>query len=72
MPTLTHDDIARLSPPERLMLIGELWDSIADAEVTPTAAQRQELARRLASFDQDCAHAVSWEQLKAEMALRAP
>jgi putative addiction module component (TIGR02574 family) len=49
-----------------------LWDSIADAEVPMPPSQRRELERRLASFDQDRPQAVSWEQLKAELAARAP
>lgn len=31
MPTLTRDEIIKLSPPERLALMGDLWDSMADA-----------------------------------------
>jgi putative addiction module component (TIGR02574 family) len=69
---LTHDEINRLSPPERLALIGELWDSITDAELPTPPAQRRELARRLTGFDQDRTQAVSWEQLKAELATRTP
>jgi len=72
MAHLTHDDIARLSPQERIELIGELWDSIGDAEVPLPPAQAQELGRRLASFDVDRSQAVSWEVLKAELAARAP
>lgn len=68
MPTLTHDEITRLSPPERLSLIGDLWDSIADDELPTPPAQQRELERRLASFDQDRAQAVTWEHLKAELA----
>ena len=70
MTTLTHDEIIKLSPPERLTLISDLWDSITDADLPTPPAQRRELERRLASFDQDRAHAVSWEQLKAELAAR--
>jgi putative addiction module component (TIGR02574 family) len=70
MPTLTRDEIARLSPPERLALIADLWDSISDAELPLLPAHRQEIERRLAGFDQERAHAVSWEQLKAELASR--
>ena len=70
MTTLTHDEIIKLSPPERLTLISDLWDSITDADLLTPPAQRRELERRLASFDQDRAHAVSWEQLKAELAAR--
>jgi putative addiction module component (TIGR02574 family) len=38
MPTITRDEITRLSPKERLTLIGELWDSLdpAAVPVTPT------------------------------------
>lgn len=72
MPTLTRDEIIKLSPPERLALIGDLWDSIADAELPTLSPQRRELERRLASFDQDLPQAVSWEQLKVELAARTP
>lgn len=69
---LTQEEITRLSPPERLALISALWDSLSDAEITPTPAQATELKRRLESFERDRAGAVSWEQLKAELASRAP
>lgn len=72
MPTLTRDEITRLTPPERLALIGDLWDSMTDAETPLPPAQRRELERRLASFDQDRAQGVSWEQFKADLAARAP
>jgi putative addiction module component (TIGR02574 family) len=70
MPVLTREEIDRLSVPERLALIGALWDSVNDIDVPTTPAQRLELARRLGSFDQDRTQAVSWEQLKAELAAR--
>ena len=69
---LTREEITRLSPPERLALISALWDSLSDAETIPTPAQAAELRRRLESFDRDRAGAVSWEQLKAELAGRTP
>ncbi len=72
MPTLTHEEITRLSPPERLSLIGDLWDSITDAELPVPPAQQRELESRLASFDQDRAQAVTWEDLKAELAALTP
>jgi len=67
---LSRAEINRLSAPERLALIGALWDSADDADVPTPPAQRSELTRRLASFDQERAQAVSWEQLKAELAAR--
>jgi len=72
MPTLTRDEIIRLRPAERLALIGELWDSIDDADLTLPPMQRRELQRRLASLDQDAVQAVSWDDLKAELAARTP
>jgi putative addiction module component (TIGR02574 family) len=53
MSTLTFEEIARLSPPERLALIGDLWDSLGDAELPVAPAQRVELERRMDSFERD-------------------
>ena len=46
-------DISRLTPKERLDLIGELWDSLSATDVRLTPAQEAELDRRLATFDAD-------------------
>ena len=70
MQTLTRDEIARLSPQERLALIGQLWDSLEETEVPLPAPQRDELRRRLSSWSQDRPQAVTWEQLRAELARR--
>jgi putative addiction module component (TIGR02574 family) len=72
MSTLTPEEITRLSPRERLNLIGALWDSFADAELALTQAQAAELERRLLSFERDRESAVTWEELKAELASRTP
>ena len=69
---LTHDDIVRLSPRERLSVIEQLWDSLADADIPLTDAQEAELARRLATFDDERAHAVTWDSFKADLARRCP
>jgi putative addiction module component (TIGR02574 family) len=50
---LTHDEIIRLSPDERLALIAQLWDSLDDNQVQLTPAQQAELERRLATLDRD-------------------
>ena len=71
MSILTPDEITRLSPPERLALIGELWDSLGGAQLPLFGAQNSELARRLERFDQDRADGVGWTELKAELAARA-
>jgi putative addiction module component (TIGR02574 family) len=71
MQPLSADEISRLSPQERLALIGQLWDSLGDTDVSLTAAQRAELSRRLSSLEQDRTQAVTWEQLRAELAQRS-
>ena len=70
MESLTPDLLARLTPDERLALIGQLWDSLSDADIPLREAQKAELARRLSSLDQDRTQAVTWEQLRAELARR--
>ena len=71
MPTITRDEITRLSPEERLTLIGELWDSLDPADVPVTPTQLGELRRRLDSFEQDRSGGITWEQLRAQLARRA-
>jgi len=68
---LTHDEITRLSPDERLALIAQLWDSLDDNQVQLTPAQQAEL-ERLATLDRDRTQSVTWETLKAELDQRCP
>jgi putative addiction module component (TIGR02574 family) len=72
MEFLTHDELARLTPPERLALISQLWDSLEDDRLPLTAAQREELDRRLATLDQDRREGVTWAALQAELEHRCP
>lgn len=67
---MTKDEIAKLTTAERLTLISDLWDSVADEDVPLTQAQQDELDRRLSTFDADAAQAVSWETVKAELGSR--
>jgi len=69
---LDADELARLSPEERLALIGQLWDSLSDNDVPLPEAQQAELSRRLSSLDQDRSQAITWEQLRTELARRRP
>ncbi|WP_375311879.1 addiction module protein [Bradyrhizobium sp. A5] len=60
-------DITRLTPKERLDLIGELWDSLSAVDVRLTPAHEAELERRLATFDVDSREAIPWEEIDAEL-----
>lgn len=64
--------INRLSVEERLALVEELWDSIAEdsAAVPLTDAQRAELDRRLADHEAHPEDVVSWEDVKTSIAER--
>jgi putative addiction module component (TIGR02574 family) len=60
---MTTDDITHLTAPERLALIGELWDSLSEDETPLPMPQFQELQRRVVSFESDRTHAVSWTEV---------
>ena len=72
MELLSREEIVRLSPPERIALIAQLWDSLDDDQFPLTRAQQAESERRLASLDQDRKNGVTWTALKAELEQRCP
>ncbi len=61
--------IERLSIAERLLLVEELWDSIA-ADTPLTDAQRAELDRRLADHEANPDDVVSWEDIQSSITAR--
>jgi putative addiction module component (TIGR02574 family) len=70
MELLTNSELARLTPPERLDLISQLWDSLESEHLPVSAAQREELDRRLETLDADRANGVTWQAMKAELERR--
>ena len=67
---MTRPEIDRMTPKERLDLIGELWDSLTPEDVKLTPAQDAELARRMATFEADAKSAVPWDEVDADLARR--
>lgn len=64
--------IFQLSRAEKLQLVEELWDSIAEEEsrqpVQPLAQWKiDELIRRKEAFEKDPSKARTWEQVKASI-----
>lgn len=63
------DRILKLSVPERMQLVEDIWESIAafpDAiELTPT--QRRDLDRRFASMNTNPDSCIPWEIVKKEI-----
>ncbi len=64
------EDLSHLTVPQRLDLIGRLWDSIPDDDASGPAMpdwHREELDRRLAAADAAPEQGIPWEQVKAEL-----
>ena len=58
--------VKKLSIPERLALVEEIWDSIAEDNgcFELTEAQKQELDRRIESFRANPSQGRTWEEIK--------
>ncbi len=68
-PTLKTLGIDQLSVAQRILLVEEIWDSIAaeEAEMPLTEAQRQDLQRRIANYEANPKAGSSWEEVKARL-----
>ena len=62
-------DFRELSIAERILLLEEMWDSIAATPdgVPVTAAQQREVNRRLAAYRRDRKGSHTWEEVKAKI-----
>ncbi len=72
MELLSSSELTRLTPPERLALISQLWDSLDDDQLPLSAAQSDELDRRLANLEDDRASLITWDAMKSELERRCP
>ena len=68
-PTMQALGINELSVAQRILHVEEIWDSIAaEAEQLPlTAAQKQDLQRRLAAYEANRHAGSTWEEVKARL-----
>jgi putative addiction module component (TIGR02574 family) len=59
----------KLPIPERLQLVGEIWDSIAqDAEALPLSDDlRAQLDRRWAEHERDPSSVIPWDHVRSEL-----
>ena len=64
-----HLEIQRLSPTEKLALVGELWDELASqpANVPVSPDQIAELDRRMAEYRRDPSKVRTWESIKQQV-----
>jgi len=65
-------EIARLTTPEKILLLEELWDSIASEEsnVPVPQSHREELDRRLAEYEKDPGRLLTLEDLRGRVEAR--
>jgi putative addiction module component (TIGR02574 family) len=61
---VTLTEIRRMSVPERLELIGEIWGTLVEekAEAPLTEAHAGEIDRRLEAYRRDPSLGASWEE----------
>jgi putative addiction module component (TIGR02574 family) len=63
--------LMKLTPAERIDLVQDLWDSIAQNDMPPLSdEEKEELGRRLEEHRRDPSTAITWEDLKARVASR--
>jgi putative addiction module component (TIGR02574 family) len=62
------EEAKKLSIAERINLVEEIWDSIAEENgcFELTEAQKEELDRRLESFRDDPSQGRTWEEIRTE------
>jgi putative addiction module component (TIGR02574 family) len=70
--SIVRKKIRSLSVADRLQLLDEIWDSLAETpEALPvTDAQRKELARRRRAHARNPSAAKSWAQVRARLRRR--
>lgn len=69
MKTISSDYHA-LSIAERIQLVEDIWDSIAEESpesIEISLAQKKEIGRRIAAHDADPSSAIPWEIIRAEL-----
>jgi putative addiction module component (TIGR02574 family) len=67
--SLTQSEIKKLSVAERILIVEEIWDSIAAEQesLQVTEAQRAELDRRMASCDVSPNEGKSWQEIRRRL-----
>jgi putative addiction module component (TIGR02574 family) len=64
-------ELMKLTPAERIDLVQDLWDTIAQEDLPPLSDEEMdELERCLEEHRRDPSTAITWEELKAQLASR--
>lgn len=67
--SLTPSEIKKLSVAERILLVEDIWDSIAEEQesMETSAAQKDELDRRIAAYNAFPDEGRSFEEIKSRL-----
>ncbi|MBM4177113.1 MAG: addiction module protein [Ignavibacteria bacterium] len=62
------EEIKKLSIPERILLVEDIWDSIArdNESFELSQSQRDEIDKRSHFFDENPSQGRTWDEIKAE------
>lgn len=72
MTTLVKENVLGLSVPERIQLVEDIWDTIAEVpdEVELSTAQREELDRRLEAYHLNPDEGSPWGMVRERLRSR--
>ena len=72
MNTLTKADVLNLSVPERIQLVEDIWDTVAEIpeEVVLTDEQKTEIDRRLDAYHQNPDEGSPWGMVRERIRSR--
>lgn len=72
MTTLLRENVLGLSVPERIQLVEDIWDTVAEVpeEVTLTDDQRAEIDRRLNAYHQNPDEGSPWGMVRERIRSR--
>jgi putative addiction module component (TIGR02574 family) len=67
--TISREEWKRLSVPERIQLVEDIWDSIADdaESMLLMDAQRADLEQRVKEYKQEPSATKPWAQVREEL-----
>ena len=66
---MSIDEIASLNISQKIMLVEEIWDSIAQeqGQIAVTDEEKAILDERLSSFEANPNDVISWEEIKQRL-----
>ena len=61
------EEILKLSPSERILMIEQIWDSIKPSDIEVNEKHKKELDKRLARYRKGDTKFHSWDDIKQDL-----